>query len=328
MGIGVALAALLFFRSIFLAAMVSLILGILLEPVIRFLQTRLHFPHGISVAVTAFLMLGAVGGFCFAGYSLISDQVQGLAEQGPQIQQRLTEKIDELVRQFSWLGLDKSQFNPGEHLQQAGGAVFKTLTFGLEGLSYVLAVFMLAIFIAGNFRSYGQGCLTLFTPQQRPRVASLSQGCVAVVKKWFFSQVIVVSISAALTAVTMLIIGFDYWLVIAALTLILDFIPFIGAIITGLIAAGLTLGTEPDKLWWVLLAYVVIQQIETDVLLPIVMKGRIRLPEAQLLVFVLVMAAAFGVVGIFLSPPIFAILHYLYVKAYIPWVEQRPQPPA
>jgi predicted PurR-regulated permease PerM len=54
------------------------------------------------------------------------------------------------------------------------------------------------------------------------------------------------------------------------------------------------------------------------------MKGRVRMPEAHLLVFVLVMAAALGVVGVFLSPPLFAVLHYLYIQAYIPWVERRP----
>jgi predicted PurR-regulated permease PerM len=318
------LLGLIHFRMVFVAAAVAIIGGVLLEPLIRWLRLRCRLPHGVSVAITAVVLIAGLGGFGYGGYRLIAGQMQGLAEQGPQIRDKLVGKIEQLSEQFPWLGLDSEKMNVGEHLQRAASGALKVLAVGAEGLSYVLVVVMLSLFIAANFRSYGQGFLTLFPPERRPRLARLGWGSIRVVRSWFFGQIIVVSISAVLTALALLGIGMDYWLLVAALTIILDFIPFLGALITGLIAALLTLGTEPEKVGWVLLAYVVIQQLESDVILPVVMKGRVRMPEAHLLVFVLVMAAALGVVGVFLSPPLFAVLHYLYIQAYIPWVERRP----
>ena len=321
-----ALAAIGAYRSVFVAALVALIIGVLLEPIIRVLHRRLRIKHGVSVALTGLLLLGVVGGVGYAGYALVVGQARNLAQRGPEIRERVVAKLQEWTDQFAWLGLDQSQLSPTGYIDKVGGAVLSTLKIGLDGLTFAAIVFILALFIAANLRSYGNGCLTLFPPHRRPRASQLAQGSVHVVRQWFVSQIIVVSISATLTAVVLYFLGFDYWLVIAALTLVLDFVPFFGAILTGLVAAVLTLGTEPDKIWWVLLAYVVIQQVETDVLLPLVMKGRIQLPEAHLLVFVLVMGAALGVVGIFLSPAVFAVLHYLYKAAYVPWIE-RPRPP-
>ncbi|MDF3057675.1 MAG: hypothetical protein K0R17_1890 [Rariglobus sp.] len=318
------LLGLIYFRTVFVAAAVAMIGGVLLEPLIRWLRVRCRLPHGVSVAITALLLFCGVGGVLYTGYRLIAGQIHRLVEQGPQIKEALLGKAEQLIRQFSWLGFDGKELKLGEHVQHVANGAMKVLTVGIEGLSYTLLVMMLMLFIAANFHDYGRGFLTLFPIAKRPRLALLGRGSIRVVRSWFFGQIIVVSITAVMTAGALLGIGMDYWLLIAALTIILDFIPFIGAILTGLVAVLLTLGTEPEKAGWVLLAYIVIQQLESDVILPLVMKGRVKMPEAHLLIFVLIMAAAFGLIGVFLSPPVFAVLHYLYVQAYIPWVEQRP----
>lgn len=312
---------LIYFRMVFLAAAVGMIGGVLLEPLIRWLRERCRLPHGVSVAVTALLVLGGLGTLGYGGYRLIAGQVHGLAEEVPQIREKLLNLVEQVSQRFPWLSLNSDQLNVGEELHRAVGGALKLLTVGAKGLSYFLVVVILALFIAANFRSYGRGFLTLFPPARRPRVSQLGRGSIREVRRWFFGQIIVLSISATMTALVFLAIGMDYWLVIAALTFVLDFIPFFGVLITGAIAGLLTLGTEPEKVGWVLLAFVVIQQIESDVVIPLVMKGRVRLPEAHLLIFVLIMGTALGVIGVFVSPPLFAVLHHLYVEAYVPWME-------
>jgi predicted PurR-regulated permease PerM len=314
---------LIYFRMVFLAAVVGMIGGVLLEPLIRWLRVRCRLPHGVSVAVTALLVLGGLGVMVYGGYRLIAGQVQGLAEEVPEIKEKLSSLVEQLSQRFPWLSLNGEKLNVGEELHRAVGGALKLLTMSVTGLSYFLIVVILALFIAANFRSYGRGFLTLFPREKRPRVSQLGWGSIREVRRWFFGQIIVLSISASMTAVVFFAIGMDYWLVIAALTFILDFIPFFGVLITGAIAGLLTLGTEPENVGWVLLAFVFIQQVESDVVIPLVMKGRVRLPEAHLLVFILIMGTALGVIGIFVSPPLFAVLHHLYVEAYVPWVEGR-----
>lgn len=317
------LLGLIFFRTVFVAAAVAMIGGVLLEPLIRWMRVRWRLPHGLSVGITAALVFGAIAALCYGGYRLIAGQAKRLVEQGPEIKEALLGKATELAHQFPWLWGLSEDFNVGEHAKGVMNGVLKALTVGVEGVASALLVMMLALFIAANFRSYGRGFLTLFPLERRARVARLGWGSIRVVRKWFFGQLMVVSITSTMTGAALLIIGMDYWLLVAAITFPLSFIPFLGAIITGIIAVLLTLGTEPDKVMWVLLAYVFIQQIESDLILPLVMKGRVQMPEAHLLVFLLIMGTALGIVGVFLATPLFAVLHHLYCEAYVPWVERR-----
>ena len=58
-------------------------------------------------------------------------------------------------------------------------------------------------------------------------------------------------------------------------------------------------------------------------IVPLVMKGRVHLPEAHLLVFVLLMGFSFGILGVFAAPVLFGVLHHLYGELYVPWIEAR-----
>jgi predicted PurR-regulated permease PerM len=320
-----AILGLVYFRTAFVVAAVGAIGGILLQPLIWWLHERLHLPRAVSVVITALLVVGGIGGLLYGGYLLVAEQVRKLVEQAPQIRDQLVNKADQWSRRFPWVDFGGGSIDLSEQFQNLASGVFKTLRLGAEGLSYVAITLILALFVAANFRSYARGFLTLFPPERRPRVSRLGQGSIKVVRSWFLGQLIVVSTSAILTGLALLGIGMDYWLLIAALVFLLDFIPLLGAVITGVVAGLLTLGTEPSKVGWVLLIFIAIQQIESDLLVPIVMKGSVRLPEAHLLVFILVMASALGVVGIFLSPPLFAVMHYLYRESYVLWVENKPK---
>ena len=54
-----------------------------------------------------------------------------------------------------------------------------------------------------------------------------------------------------------------------------------------------------------------------------VMKGQADLPEVPLLIFMILMGGFFGILGVFVSPPIFAVLRVIYIQVYIPKMEAK-----
>jgi predicted PurR-regulated permease PerM len=72
---------------------------------------------------------------------------------------------------------------------------------------------------------------------------------------------------------------------------------------------------------WVIAVFVVIQQIEGNIILPMLMKNQVALPEVPLLIFILLMGSWLGIVGVFLAPPFFTIMKVLYVELYLPRVD-------
>lgn len=316
-------AAIFVFRFLLLAALVGVIGGVLLVPWIECWQRRGRLPHGVATGLVALTFLGAMGGVVYVAWRLIAGQARRLAEQAPTITKNFVEAAQDLAGRLPGGGFDLQRLDMGAALQRAGKALVGALHIGVEGLAGVVVIIMIAIFTASNAEAYLRGALTLLPPAARLRATALAWGCASVIRRWFTGQILVLSITGTMTAVALGAMGIDYWLVLALLTALLDFIPFFGAFLTGALAVGVTLGTQPDKAGWVLLIYVAIQQVESDVVVPLVMKGRIQLPEAHLLVFVLMMGMAFGILGVFAAPPIFGILHHLYGEVYVPWIEGR-----
>lgn len=317
------LLALYEFRFLILVAAIGVIGGVLLMPAIDTLRRACRVPRGAAVAIVALLVLGLLGGGFYGLWALISGQVRDLAARGPAISQGLIETAQRWADRIPGLGIDLKNLELGSIFQRGGQAALKAVHIGAEGLAGVLVVLMIALFVAGNREAYQRGALTLLPPRARPRGAEVMNGCATVIRRWFTGQLLVMAITSAMTAVALGFLRVDYWIVIALLTGLLDFIPFVGAFITGALAVGITLGTQPEKAGWVLLAYIVIQQLESDVVAPLVMKGRIQLPEAHLLVFVLLMGMGFGLLGVFAAPALFGVVHYLYNELYVPWIEER-----
>lgn len=311
------------FRFLLLAASVGVIGGVLLVPWIRSWQRCGRLPRGVATGLVAFTLLSVLGGGIYGVWRLIAGQVSRLSEQAPTITKNFVAAAQDLAGRLPGGGVDLQRFDLGAALQKTGQTLLSGLHIGIEGLAGVVVILMIAIFTASNAESYLHGALTLLPPSARPRAMVLAQGCASVIRRWFTGQLLVLSVTSAMTAIVLGAMGIDYWLVLALLTGLLDFIPFFGAFLTGALAVGVTLGTQPDKAVWVLLAYVAIQQVESDLVVPLVMKGRIQLPEAHLLVFVLLMGIAFGILGVFAAPPLFGVLHYLYGEVYVPWIEGR-----
>lgn len=320
---GALLFALYSFRFLVLAAVVGVIGGVLLVPGIKWMQRRARLPHAAATGVVVALVLGVLGGSAYAVWTLVAGQAKRLTEQAPAILDRFLETAQQMMARVPGGGLDLQRLELGTALRRAGEGLVNALHIGVEGVAGLVVLLMISVFVATNAEGYLAGALSLFPPRARPRARALADGAAAVIRRWFTGQLLVMGITSAMTAAVLGVMGVDYWLVLALLTGLLDFVPFFGALITGALAVGVTLGTQPEKVWWVLLAYVAIQQVESNIVVPVVMKGRIQLPEAHLLVFVLLMGVAFGVLGVFAAPPIFGVLHHLYCEVYVPWVEAR-----
>ncbi|MDI9499150.1 MAG: AI-2E family transporter [Bacillota bacterium] len=114
----------------------------------------------------------------------------------------------------------------------------------------------------------------------------------------------------------MIFIGFTafrlpYALLVAVLTAIFAFIPFVGALIAAATGALLTLFVDPGRVWLVIVVYVVIQFIENQFVYPRVVGGSVGLPPFWTLVAALVGGKFFGLAGIILSIPLASVLYTL-----------------
>lgn len=128
-------------------------------------------------------------------------------------------------------------------------------------------------------------------------------------------QLLEAIIIGVLFLVAMTIFGLPYALMISLLIGVTALIPMIGAFIGCIIGAFLILVVDPTKAFWFVIMFLIIQQIEGNLIYPHVVGKAAGLPSIWILVAVTVGASLMGVLGILLFIPISSILYTLFKES-------------
>ena len=124
-----------------------------------------------------------------------------------------------------------------------------------------------------------------------------------------------------LTALALWLLGAKYALLLGFLIAILEIVPYVGPIAGGAVAVLVGLTTSFTLALYVLVLFVVIQQIESNVLVPIASRLTTTINPVVALVAILIGAKTFGIVGIFLAVPAAVLIQELVGE----WSETKQQ---
>jgi predicted PurR-regulated permease PerM len=120
------------------------------------------------------------------------------------------------------------------------------------------------------------------------------------------------------------IFGFMDALVLGLVAGIMEIIPFLGPIISTVPALLLAVGKGGMTPLWVLIAYLAVQALENNVIIPFIMARGLKLHPLAVIFSMLLCVAAFGVLGVLVAAPLVAIVSIvhteLYRKHYLPTV--------
>ena len=132
-------------------------------------------------------------------------------------------------------------------------------------------------------------------------------------------------------AISLSLIGVPVALLIGIFSGLISFIPYVGALISIVVPVLLALVSDPFSAVWVIVAFFIIQQIEGNLLQPIVMSRAVDLHPALVVFAILVMGTLFGIVGVFLAVPLVAAVQVLVRELWVQRMDQigtDPNPPA
>ena len=113
----------------------------------------------------------------------------------------------------------------------------------------------------------------------------------------------------------MLILRLPYALVVSALVGFTALIPVFGAFIGTIVGVFLILMVSPIKALWFVIFFLVLQQLEGNLIYPKVVGGSIGLPSIWVLVAVTLGGSAYGVLGMLLGVPLSSVLYSLLRKS-------------
>jgi len=316
----VALILLYYSLSVVVISLIGIGIGVLVAPILSFAKRRFNIPRALGALLCLVVIIIVIGGASFGIWYLVSDQVENLSARLPEISANLKSRLLSLFREHPWLQTQLEALNLGTTAQSLVSPFFKGLLTSFTAISGFLFALILSMYTAVSLNEYFRAVVGAFPQNRRIKVAYVLSRCATTLRLWFRAQLIDMLILGLMAAVGLWIVGVDYWAVYGLLTAIFAIIPYIGTLIVVGSASLITLASEPSLVLWVIFVFVVVQQIEGNLVLPMLMKGQVELPEVPLLICILLLGYWLGIVGVFLAPPLFAVMRVLYLELYLPRV--------
>jgi predicted PurR-regulated permease PerM len=195
--------------------------------------------------------------------------------------------------------------------------VFGILPSVLSALANILFVIVLAIFFAASPGLYLNGLLRLFPESQRKRAGEVLLAMGHTLRAWLFGQFISMVSIGVVVGVGLWLLGLPFALTLAFLAFLLEFIPIVGSFLSAVPGILIAFTQGWTQVIAVTVFYLVVQQLEGNLLTPLIHQRVVDLPPALTLVAVLIMGTFFGFVGLLVATPLLAVVMVLVKMLYL-----------
>ena len=206
----------------------------------------------------------------------------------------------------------------GDQIGSIGRHLFGFFSSTVAVLGGVVLILFVALFVAVDAETYQKGLMHLFPHEARPRAREVLSGTALMLRRWLLTQFIAMVLVGVLTAVILMFLGIKAAVALGIIAGVFEFIPIAGPILAAVPAIAMGFLDGPEKALYVALAYIVIQQLEANVLQPLLMKKGLELPPVLTIFTQGVLSLVFGFIGLLVAVPMLAAaivpIKMLYVR--------------
>lgn len=311
--------------------LLSFLLVFILAAVFNPLVVWLHRRGVPRIASAAGLAVVILGGAVLLGWLLLpplGKEVGELFRNLPATQERLEAYYQGLIQRFPFLAGQLPQ--PQELAVQLGPQLTRLVsqvgryTLNLVvGMVTLVILLVLVVFTLSNPTPLVTGLLAAVPQPLEGRVANALRRSLEQLKNWAFGSLKLGVIIGLMTAVGLWSLGkvtdhpFPYILLFSLIAGLGELIPNLGPLLSAVPPVLIGFSIHPMLGLWVAVLFLVIQQVENNLIVPLVMGKSLDLHPVSLIFTVLVMGSLFGLLGAILAVPVAAILKVCWEEFYL-----------
>lgn len=289
--------------------LIAIIIVFSMEPPVESLM-RVHFlnkPLSRSVAVLfsyLILIILLIGMFTIALPPILSQA------------QRLLDSLSNLTEDAFNLseGVSFSLFDFIPQISQASGNIVSATFSVVSNLATIVTVFVISIYMSLDWENLKKRFFSLFPQPNRDEALETFERIEANVGHWIKGQLFLMLVVGFASFVGLTILGIPYALALGLISGILEIVPILGPVIASILACIVGFSVSPVKGIMVLVLFLIIQQVENNVLVPKVMQRVSGFSPLVIIFALLIGSEFFGVVGAILAVPITMIVVVLVRK--------------
>jgi predicted PurR-regulated permease PerM len=287
---------------------ISIFLAIALGPSVDFFQRRLRARRGIAILMTYISLLLAIAGIGLLVIPPIVDQTNKFVINVPEYIDQLNH--NKTIRRYD----DKYDITPKlkeqarklpSHFGDAASAL-QSIAVGLfNAIITVVTVLVMTFFLLLDGKRAFEWGIRELGPARGPRARVIAEEVYRSVGGYVAGNLAISAIAGLSTYVVLILIDVPFAVPLAVLMAFLDLVPLVGASIAGGVIAIVAAidGFPTELIIWVVFL-IVYQQIENNLLQPLIYRRTVALHPLLVIVAILVGAALLGIVGALLAIPI------------------------
>ena len=315
-------------RGVLLMLYISVLLAIGFSPIVRIIErqkllpigTR-RFPRWLAILILYLAIIGAL-------ISVGSLVFPPLFHQAEQLWSQLPEMFDQAQRFLIEKGILRERLTwqqaveraPGTGGSQAIGRTVLSAVVGLVGgILGLLTILILTFYFLVESHAMRTTLLQLFPRRERARVDSIARAITTKVSAWLGGQLLLAGIIGGTSAVGLWALGVPFFYVLAVIAGVGEMIPVVGPILSAIPAVAIAATVSMQKVLFVIVFFVVQQQLENHVLVPKVMQRQVGVSPVAVIVALLIGGNLLGIAGAILAVPTVAILQVLFTE----WMASR-----
>jgi predicted PurR-regulated permease PerM len=309
-------------QSVLAPVVLALVIAMLTVPLARMMENKLNFPKILASLVSLLVVIFVTVGitvlvfFQFSNFIADSGDITGKMEKTLSSVEEFMikntplerESLDEFKADY---GLEESEAGAEEDNVKENQQEAMTILAAMGGFLAAWILTYVYVFLFIQYRKkFFNFLLRLFPDDQRKRISVIVSQSLDVVQHYIVGRLILMVFLAVLYGIGLVISGVENYVLVSLIGAVLSIIPFIGNMMAYVIAVviGLGGGGDSQMILGVTITFLIVQFADSYVFQPLVLGNKLNVNPFFIIISVLVGNAIWGIVGMVLSIPLFAVV--------------------
>jgi predicted PurR-regulated permease PerM len=320
--------------SLFSVVIVPLMLAVffyyLLRPLIDYLASR-KLNRTLAILLVYLVIAVLLLGFTVGVWPSLQNQLVNLANNMPGVLRSVGEQLTKLEDSDLLSGLIPADMNPASQLMEYLNTGFSLMTGYVSGLFSIVSNFAIVLFtfpillfyMLKEGGKFGDKLVSFIPKRYHEEGAAVIAEIDGVMSSFIVGRVLVNLALGVLMYLGFLIIGLPYALLLTLVAVLMNFIPFIGAILSTVPIFIFGLIESPSTAIWSIVVVLVAQQIQDNLVAPYIFGKSMDIHPLTTIILVLAGGDFGGIIGILLIIPVYMMLKIITVKVYQLFIRKR-----
>ncbi len=305
----VGFALLLYFaRAAFAVLLIGIVLSLGIEPIIAFLSEKLKIGRVMATATVFIVGILTLALVAYIALPILIGEFAGFLAKLNQILPSLPASLTSMSITSVQSGISKvSGFLASINLSFS--ATFLAI---LQNIVFIFSTIIVTLYLSME-KNGADRMLQIILPEKYEKdVVSIFRGFEKKMRRWLATQFALSLFVGVMVFLGMFLIGVKYPAILGLLAAILEIVPIIGPVITGALAFVVAAGDSVALAIYAVIFFVLIQQLENHVLVPLLMGKSMKVHPVVVLVSILAGSEVAGFTGIILSVPIAVLVQEIF----------------